>query len=247
MTRSCFIAESPLSLPGNESIFGFGGLADVGFRNPVDMTVHEQEVAETGALYGRLPVGRGSGGFRGGRTVPESHVALIDQSVGKPAACAEARIADQGDPAGIAHPGHFGSLLKVHRSPMSRPGAPVHAVGEPLVVPPARNPDSGDAKQNLLPGSARFGVITELLAHHRGNPARPVVIHRGGIDRKQEIVIGCRVQLEYSAHLLQVRHAVRAVRPFPRLVQRRQQHRCEDCDDRDHHYDHLLNIQCGVY
>ena len=64
---------------------------------------------------------------------------------------------------------------------------------------------------------------------------------------RQPVPVVVGIHQRSRAVLLEVVQAGRGARPFPRLVQRRQQHACEDRDDRYHHYDHLLNIQYGVY
>ena len=59
------------------------------------------------------------------------------------------------------------------------------------------------------------------------------------------IVIG--VKLEQRSELFLVVRALGALRAFSGLIERGQQHRREDRNDRNHHYDNLLNIQYGVY
>ena len=60
-------------------------------------------------------------------------------------------------------------------------------------------------------------------------------------------VVAVGIKRNAGAHGFQIGRAGYLVRPRLRLVQRRQEHGCENRDDRDHDYDHLLNIQYGVY
>ena len=49
------------------------------------------------------------------------------------------------------------------------------------------------------------------------------------------------------ARLFELIEAGGGARPLPGFVERGQQHRRQNRDDGDHHYDNLLNIQYGVY
>ena len=96
-----------------------------------------------------------------------------------------------------------------------------------LIIRTAFSPVSKQVGLNMiLPLLVRALRILRL-----GNPVFVVVI----------------IRHESHADLFEIVETAALLRPSPRLIQGREQHRGEDRDDRNYDYDHLLNIQCGVY
>ena len=93
-----------------------------------------------------------------------------------------------------------------------------------------------------------FDRIAAVLPPAPGKPGPEITVP--GIqriiavtDHHSLVVIG--IHLLPGHALLEIAHALRRLRLFPRLIQSRKQHPRQDCDDRNHHKYHLLNIHYG--
>ena len=92
------------------------------------------------------------------------------------------------------------------------------------------------------------GAVVAQAAVHVGGVARfeiPAFIFVYIHQKPVVEVVG--IHADAGSDLLLVRKAGRRPRGGARRVERRQQHGRQNRDDRDYDYDHLLNIQYGVY
>ena len=103
--------------------------------------------------------------------------------------------------------------------------------------PPGTRPGTGArrAERLVVGGPAAGDVLGEAEAVQ---PAAVRIfqglVERGRVRRGPEIAVVVDVELSGRAQLLQIGYAARAVRPFARGLQRREQHRRQNRDDRDH-------------
>ena len=151
----------------------------------------------------------------------------------------------QGDPFPVQNAKGSGAAGREHFSPAVRHDtlSVSAAIGIPVCVV-----FHGDVSLRHVAGGAEIHLILsgDLLPVQEIAPD----INRGGaclLQKAEIVVVIGAVQLQRGAELFQIVGAGNPARPLPGLVQRRQQHRRQNGDDRDHYYDNLLNIQYGVY
>jgi len=106
----------------------------------------------------------------------------------------------------------------------------VESVGNPPVVEPLRGVR---AVQIHLIFRTPPEVLVGLVVDHIG-PEKLVPLRKSSVVVVEDSPVGIHVHLGAEIDLLHVAGALRLVGRPPRLVQRREQHRGEDCDDRNH-------------
>jgi len=138
-----------------------------------------------------------------------------------------------GGAAGIDHRGAE-LLVELH------PGEGVHRVGNGIAEPAGEHHIGGFAEERPLAGAFRrnLPVVGEIVAAEIGaNPVIPYLIVLGPLRRPvggRIVTVVGGIQHERPADLLEIAGAIDRLGPPTRLIQSGQQHRGENCDDRNH-------------
>ena len=125
------------------------------------------------------------------------------------------------------------------------------AVADAEIVFSSQNRTVGRTAEDFPAGAVceRPAAAADLSAEVAAPPAvipaaQMPVVHA---LRRDVIAVVADILNHRRPHLFQVGQAGAPVRLFARFLERGQQHRRQNRDDRDDDYDHLLNIQYGVY
>ena len=110
------------------------------------------------------------------------------------------------------------------------PQVTVAAVALGVVVDCQRG---GGARDRVAGAFEQLGHFAGILNHTVDKPVFPADSRVFGIRFRKPVLVAVGVELNLQPELPEIVLTAGGPGPFPRLVQRRQQHRGQNCDDRD--------------